>query len=86
MRNITGSIADDLHFDMAEAIDCRLFSEDLLGGAFFHRSLNQGRKLLFIANEANTSATASVDCLDHERVPDLRSKAVDIIDTACWVE
>ena len=40
MRYVSGTVPDDLYFDMPEAIDRSFFSKDLLGWALFNRSFH----------------------------------------------
>lgn len=85
MRHVSRAVADDLHFDVSEAIDGCFLGEDLFGGTLFDCSFDRGCELPCVANEADASTSASIYSLDHDWIADLRREALNIFDSVGWM-
>lgn len=86
---VSCTVANDLDFDVAEAVYCCFFGEDALRRALFNCSFHRGSEFLFIANQSDTTTTTSVYSLDHNRITNSCGKLLDIFDFVggfleCW--
>jgi hypothetical protein len=77
MRHVSLAVADDLDFDVAEAVDCCFFGEEFLRGAFLHGALDGCREGGRITYEADASTAASVHGFHHDGVPHAGSEGGD---------
>lgn len=81
MRHVPRAVTDDLHFDVAEAIDGCFLGENLLRWAFFNCSFDRGCELFCVANESDTPTSTSVYSLDHDWIVKLRREALNIFNS-----
>lgn len=68
---------------MAEAINCSLFSKQLLRWTLFNGPFNGRCQLLFVMNKSDTATAAAINSFDHDWVTDFGSKLTYFVNTIC---